>query len=494
MARSHARFGAAVNGVSIALAAGLACGLAGTVSGQSSGGFVLAGVARDFKPGHVDFREGASDNLLFSVQNISPSLALGCEPVFVGGGKIVTQQALDKNGRPIQPASSAASPYSSFVISGASVTVDRPVAAKMTVVGAAISDGGVNCKVTTRARYGVNVVQPFGSYDAAIGGNVNDANNPRNKVLDAMLMPGQSLTIDGRSWRLTNTSKPNLEMSWSQLMTVNSANGGVQVKALRNGDSVPNVAGFSGQVSVKAMLTPYLNAAKTKVVLAPNQVIYLFELGTTSTSSSAFDQQDLVVLAEFASDAAYFTTPPSAAPCGAVADVPALLGSDDSGGISSPASFSDWFKTVAGVNESVRHDISMSPIGGGVYAYSTPDFTPVDNKLYGNAGQAHNRGFTYTIDATAKYKQCGGQFLEISGKGEVWVFVNGTLALDMGGNPNGARQVIDFDRLGLVDGKEVRVQLFYAQRTSGATPFSMKTNMVLAAPEYGQPQAAGIYD
>lgn len=67
------------------------------------------------------------------------------------------------------------------------------------------------------------------------------------------------------------------------------------VAALRNGDSVPNITPFGNQATISSIVSSYIENGKIK--LAPNQVIYLFELGTPSTTSAAFDMQDAVVLA-----------------------------------------------------------------------------------------------------------------------------------------------------------------------------------------------------
>jgi hypothetical protein len=67
-----------------------------------------------------------------------------------------------------------------------------------------------------------------------------------------------------------------------------------QVYVLRNGDSVPNIAPLYNQNTIDAYLKNYLQDGK--VTIADNQVIYLFELGTTNRDSSAYDLQDNVVL------------------------------------------------------------------------------------------------------------------------------------------------------------------------------------------------------
>jgi hypothetical protein len=82
-----------------------------------------------------------------------------------------------------------------------------------------------------------------------------------------------------------------------------------QVRALKDGDAVPSTPGYLGQASIDAILTssstnpvtgkPIVDTATKKVVLAKNQVIYLFEFGSTDPDESAFDLQDMVVLATF---------------------------------------------------------------------------------------------------------------------------------------------------------------------------------------------------
>ncbi|WP_338462942.1 hypothetical protein VZH09_06340 [Synechococcus elongatus IITB7] len=66
-------------------------------------------------------------------------------------------------------------------------------------------------------------------------------------------------------------------------------------RVLKNGDSVPNFVPYNNQASLDTFLRPILGA-DGRVRIRDNQVIYLFELGTTNTGSAAFDMQDNVVL------------------------------------------------------------------------------------------------------------------------------------------------------------------------------------------------------
>ena len=69
------------------------------------------------------------------------------------------------------------------------------------------------------------------------------------------------------------------------------------VYVLREGDAVPDIDGFLDQGNVVSFLTDYID--NNKINIGKNDVIYLFELGTTNTKSAAADFQDLVVLVRF---------------------------------------------------------------------------------------------------------------------------------------------------------------------------------------------------
>jgi hypothetical protein len=90
-----------------------------------------------------------------------------------------------------------------------------------------------------------------------------------------------------------------------------SSSNTTNVRSLKSGDPVPTTSGFLGQTSIDGYLTnastnPVTNRPIVKVSgssrtidLAPNQVIYLFELGGGNPGDASFDLQDMVVLATF---------------------------------------------------------------------------------------------------------------------------------------------------------------------------------------------------
>ncbi len=189
-----------------------------------------------------------------------------------------------------------------FDIQGGGVVPGETFAAKVSVLGAAISySGQYNMMVTTRIKVGTTTIDPFGSYDLAVTANLNDNKNPREYILPNTYDPGTPITVQGKSWvKKSSSYNGKSNNHWKAHMTVNSDAGTTYVKVLRNGDPVPSIPGYMGQTSLETFVRDYVDPDTNRMVLDENQAIYLFELGTTTLSSPAADFQDLVVLVTLA--------------------------------------------------------------------------------------------------------------------------------------------------------------------------------------------------
>jgi fibro-slime domain-containing protein len=147
--------------------------------------------------------------------------------------------------------------------------------------------------------------------------------------------------------------------------------------------------------------------------------------------------------------------------------------------ITSTQTFAQWYRDVDGVNQRTMIQIPLTQEKPGVFAFENNSFFPLDGKLLGNQGRPHNYHFTTEIRATFTYK--GGEVFTFKGDDDVFAFVNGKLALDIGGVHKVESATIDFDakasELGIEKGKTYRLDVFHAERHTTESNFRIETSI-----------------
>ena len=187
-----------------------------------------------------------------------------------------------------------------FDVDDDTITINGDAIVNYQIIGSAISYGGrYDMAVTTQFQitdpYGsTSSAEMFGDYSSATSGNVNNGAQ-QSYTPDDIYEAGTTIVTEATSWKKTSTSKSgNKDSHWTEYMEVDDHNS-TNTMILVNGDPVPNIDGYLDQGNVESFLNDFIDD-EGNIVLEDNEVIILFELGTTNMDSSAADFQDLVIL------------------------------------------------------------------------------------------------------------------------------------------------------------------------------------------------------
>lgn len=148
--------------------------------------------------------------------------------------------------------------------------------------------------------------------------------------------------------------------------------------------------------------------------------------------------------------------------------------------------FSQWYRDVPGVNQSMSHSITLrDDDGDGIYSFArdineAESFFPIDNKLFGNEGYEHNYHFTFELASRFTYvpgtvdKPC---IFTFKGDDDVFVFIDGKKVIDIGGIHSQREQSVNLDELNLTPGNTYDLKLFFAERNVTHSNFRLDTNL-----------------
>lgn len=158
-------------------------------------------------------------------------------------------------------------------------------------------------------------------------------------------------------------------------------------------------------------------------------------------------------------------------------------------GAADAASFATWYADVPGVNTSTPYSLSLTETapGSGIYMFSDGAFFPLDGALFGDQGRSHNFHFTLHLEGLLKMDGLadGDETFSFTGDDDLWIYVDGKLFIDLG-SVHGAASAFfkesDLIAAGLLPDVDYALDIFFAERHTSASSFSITTSLAISSP------------
>jgi fibro-slime domain-containing protein len=134
--------------------------------------------------------------------------------------------------------------------------------------------------------------------------------------------------------------------------------------------------------------------------------------------------------------------------------------------------FDQWYRDVPNVNRTEVDQLVVTRTAPDTYGFDSADFFPIDGRGWQRDGGEPSRNghnFSFTSELRYWFTYSGGETLTFRGDDDVWVYINGHLAVDLGGVHLSEMGSVTLNEttasaVGLVDGGIYEVAVFQAER------------------------------
>lgn len=149
------------------------------------------------------------------------------------------------------------------------------------------------------------------------------------------------------------------------------------------------------------------------------------------------------------------------------------------------AHLSEWYRTIPGTNLEFSYPIQLVDQGDGTFVYDNNQFFPMDTYvgLGFDIPEHPEHNYLFTSEFNLKFVYEPGQLFTFRGDDDLWVFINGVLALDVGGIHSPVEATVNIDAFNqnfgqeMVAGQKYPMHIFHAERNPTYSNFKITTSI-----------------